>query len=32
MIFDQAAYFLEFHWFGPDPGNDAILAILTRER
>jgi predicted enzyme related to lactoylglutathione lyase len=32
VALDPAGYFLEFHWFGPDPGNDAILAILTRER
>ena len=30
VALDPAGYFLEFHWFRPDPKNEAILKILAK--
>jgi predicted enzyme related to lactoylglutathione lyase len=30
VALDPAGYFLEFHWFKPDPKNEAILRILQK--
>jgi len=30
VALDPAGYFLEFHWFKPDPKNEAILKVLQK--